>query len=169
VKTQSGEDISRVLAEVRKQLPDAVVYQPDEFARISQDYWIKRTGIGISFGAATGLGLMVGLMMVAQSLYALALDHIGDFATLKALGAEDRHVLRVILVQSLSIAAAGSIAGIAVVLTIRQLWSSPMAPVEIPGMLVGLAVLFVFGICVSASLFPYLRIRRIDPAVVLQG
>jgi putative ABC transport system permease protein len=59
--------------------------------------------------------------------------------------------------------------GIAVVLAIRQLWSSPLAPVEIPGALVGLAVAFVFAICLAASLLPYLRIRRIDPAVVLQG
>jgi putative ABC transport system permease protein len=130
---------------------------------------MKRTGIGVSFGAATGLGLLVGLMMVAQSLYALALDHIGDYATLKALGAEDRHVCGIILLQSLSIASAGTLVGIAIVLAIRRFGSSPMAPIEIPPALVGLAVVFVFAICLAASLLPYFRIRRIDPAVVLQG
>ncbi|MGE5193107.1 MAG: ABC transporter permease [Deltaproteobacteria bacterium] len=169
VKARPGEDASRLLTALRKRVPDAVVYTPREFAAISQDYWMKRTGIGVSFGASTLLGLLVGLMMVGQSLYALALDHVGDFATLKALGAEDRHVCRVILLQSLAIAAAGSVAGIAIVLAIRQLWSSPLAPVEIPPALVTLAVGFVFVICLAASLLPYLRIRRIDPAVVMQG
>ena len=32
-----------------------------------------------------------------------------------------------------------------------------------------LTPVFVFAICLAASLLPYLRIRRIDPAVVLQG
>lgn len=169
IKAAPGENIERLLAEVRRQLPDAVVHTPQAFAAISQDYWMKRTGIGISFGASTFLGLLVGLMMVGQSLYALALDHIGDYATLKALGAEDRHVVGVILMQSLSIALAGSAVGISIVLLIRQFWSSPLAPVEIPLVLLGIAVAFVFAICLAASLMPYVRIRRIDPAVVLQG
>jgi putative ABC transport system permease protein len=169
VKARAGEDTTRLQATLQKRVPDAVVYTPQEFAAISQDYWMKRTGIGISFGASTLLGLLVGLMMVGQSLYALALDHVEDFATLKALGAEDRHVFRVILLQSLAIATTGSLAGIAIVLAIRQFWSSPLAPVEIPPQLVALAVVFVFVICLAASLLPFIRIRRIDPAVVLQG
>jgi putative ABC transport system permease protein len=169
VKGRPGADPSRLLAAMQKRVPDAAVYTPREFAAISQDYWMKRTGIGISFGASTFLGLLVGLMMVGQSLYALALDHVDDFATLKALGADDRHVLSVIVFQSQAIAAAGSVAGLAIVLAVRQLWSSPLAPIEIPPALVVLAVVFIFVICLAASVLPYLRIRRIDPAVVLQG
>ena len=76
LKLEPGADRGRVLAAARSRVPDAAVFTPSEFARISQDYWMKRTGIGISFGASTLLGLLVGLMMVGQSLYALALDHL---------------------------------------------------------------------------------------------
>ena len=34
------------------------------------EYWLTRTGIGISFGLAAFLGLLVGLAVVAQTLYA---------------------------------------------------------------------------------------------------
>ena len=169
VKAHSGADIGRLRREIVSQLPDVGVHTPSEFARISRNYWIRRTGIGVSFGAATALGLLVGLMMVAQSLYALALDHIGDFATLKALGAEDRQVCRIIIQQSVAIAAVGSAAGLAIVLTIRQCWSSPLAPIDIPPALASASVVFVFAICLAASLLPYLRIRSVDPAIVLQG
>ena len=169
VKGRPGADASRLVAAMQKRVPDAAVYTPQEFAAISQDYWMKRTGIGLSFGASTLLGLLVGLMMVGQSLYTLALDHVGDFATLKALGAEDRHVLAVIVWQSQTIAAFGSAVGLAIVLAVRRFWSSPLAPVEIPPTLVVLGVAFVFVICLAASVLPYMRIRRIDPGVVLQG
>lgn len=169
VKALPGADISKLREQVHQLVPELVVYTPSEFAGSSQDYWMKRTGIGISFGASTVLGLLVGLMMVAQSLYALALDHLSDYATLKALGAEDRHVCGVIVFQSLTMAIAGSSVGILAVLVIRECWSSPLAPVVIPPTLIGLAVLFVFAICLAASLLPFARIRRIDPAVVLQG
>jgi putative ABC transport system permease protein len=169
VKLRPGADIGAVQAEIQRRVPDAAVYTPPEFARISQDYWMKRTGIGISFGASTLLGLLIGLMMVGQSLYALALDHLQDYATLKALGAEDRHVGRVIVFQSISIACAGSLAGVLIVMLIRSFWRSPLAPVEIPFSLVGSAVGVVFVICLAASLLPYLRIRRIDTGIVLTG
>src|SRR5579872_3569195 len=39
VKAAPGTDISRLEAAVRDRLPDAVVYKPDEFAKVSQDYW----------------------------------------------------------------------------------------------------------------------------------
>lgn len=169
LKLEPGESRERVLDAVRRRVPQAAVYTPEQFARASQDYWMKRTGIGISFGASTVLGLLVGLMMVGQSLYALALDHLNEYATLKALGAEDRHVCGVIFIQSLAIAAAGSLGGLAIVAAIRRFWNSPLAPVEIPLSLMGLAVAMVVVICLAASLLLFVRIRRIDPAMVLMG
>lgn len=167
VKVREGADIAAVQASIQKRIPYGSVYTPREFASLSQDYWMKRMGIGISFGASTLLGLLVGLMMVGQSLYALALDHLQDYATLKALGAEDSHVCRVIVFQSLSIAGIGSLAGVLIVAVIRKFWHSPLAPVEIPFTLIGSAVALVFIFCLVASLLPYLRIRRIDTASVL--
>ena len=169
VKARPGRDPARVAGAIQRRVPDATVFTPGEFAALSQDYWMNRTGIGISFGASTFLGLFVGLLMVGQSLYAVAVDHVGDFATLKALGADARHIFGMVLAQSMTIAAAGSLAGIAIVAAIRRFWSSPLAPVDIRPPLVGLSILIVVAICLAASLLPCIRIRRIDPAIVMQG
>lgn len=169
VKLKPGYDTKKIRAAMQARVPDANVYTPQEFAGISQDYWMKRTGIGVSFGAATLLGLLVGLAVVGQSLYAMALNHLEDYATLKALGAEDRDVCRVILVQALSIGGVGSLMGILGVALIRRTWNSPLAPVEIPPLLTGGSIGLMFVICLLAALVPYLRIRRVDPATVLMG
>lgn len=167
VQLAPGANRDEVAEVVRRRVPQAAVFTPDEFAAMSQDYWMKRTGVGLSFGAATALGLLVGLLMVGQSLYALALDHRDDYATLKALGAEDRHVWGVIVVQSLLIAVAGSAAGLAVVATIARFWNSPLARLEIHPPLLAGAVAIVMLICLVASFLPFARIRRLDPAMVL--
>lgn len=169
VKLSPHTNRDSAIAAIRRRLPEAAVFTPDEFARLSRDYWMKRTGIGISFGASTVLGLFIGLVMVAQSLYALALDHLDEYATLKALGAVDGHVCRVIITQSLAIASTGSVCGLAIVEAIRRFWDSPLAPVEIPLSLMAAAVVMVMVICLAASLLPFARIRRIDPAIVLMG
>jgi len=169
VRAKPGVDMHRLQKTLQRQVPELDVYRADEFSAMSQEYFLKRTGIGISFGAATLLGVLVGLLMVGQSLYALALDHLSDYATLKAIGAADGQVRSVVILQALTIAAIGSLIGIALVLLIQRTWSSPLAPIEIPFPLLVGGVVLVFGICLAATVLPAHRIRRIDPAVVLQG
>ena len=141
----------------------------DELSRMSKDYFLKRTGIGISFGGATLLGILVGLTMIAQSLYALALDHLDDYATLKAIGADAGQIRSIVVLQAAFVATVGSIIGIVLVLTIQHFFSSPLAPIEIPPRLLFGGVVLVFGICLLATILPVQRIGRLDPALVLQG
>lgn len=169
VQARSDADIPVLRSTIATLLPDMDVLTADEFGRRSQDYFLRRTGIGISFGIATILGLLVGLLMVGQSLYALALDHVSDYATLKAIGAGGRQVSRVIMTQAMAIAALGSAIGVALVVSMQRAISSPIAPVEIPPELLGGGVIVVVLICIVATILPSFRVRRIDPAVVLQG
>jgi putative ABC transport system permease protein len=169
VRLQPGADRAAVAAEIQERLPELRALTSEQLGDLSQQYWMSRTGIGISFGAATLLGLLVGLTMIAQSLYALALDHLADYATLKAIGADDRQVGAVVVWQALAIAAAGSIVGVTLVLFTQRTMSSPIAPIELPMSLVVTGVAAVVGICLAATVLPALRIRRVDPALVLQG
>jgi len=169
VRSARGADISELRRTLAAQAPDLDVMTAAEFGRQSQDYFLRRTGIGISFGASTLLGLLVGLSIVGQSLYALALDHLHEYATLKAIGAEDRQIGAVVVVQALAVAAVGSVVGVALILATQQMFSTPIAPILIPHALLLAGVIVVFAICLVSSVLPVIRIRGIDPAIVLQG
>ena len=93
VKVKPGADVGQVCDELRQRLPEAEVMTREEYAYESVNFWMTRTGIGLSFGAATVMGLLVGLLMVAQSLYAMILDRLHEFATLKAIGSTDSCLL----------------------------------------------------------------------------
>jgi putative ABC transport system permease protein len=129
---------------------------------------MRRTGLGISFGAATLLGLLVGLVMVAQSLYAMVLDRLSEFGTLKAMGAAERQVFGILLSQALAMALVGSMVGLGLVAAIQHALSTPRAPIEIPAWLSLGSTALVLAICLVSSLLPYLRIRKVDPLLVLQ-
>jgi putative ABC transport system permease protein len=169
VKAEPGADLKELCKNIHSKVPQLAVYTAEEFGRKSRVYWATRTGLGLSFGGATALGLLVGLAMVAQSLYALVLDHLSDYATLKAMGAENSHICGVLLSQAMLIATLGSAIGVALVYLIQFLVSTPQVTIDIPVWLaatgVGLAVL----ICLLSSLLPFRRIRSVDPASVLQG
>ncbi|MFG0255408.1 MAG: ABC transporter permease, partial [Rhodopirellula sp. JB053] len=141
----------------------------EEFADMSINYWLTRTGLGLSFGAATALGLLVGLVMVAQTLYAMVLDRISEFATLKALGSKEGEILLLLGAQSSLVAIVGIVIGIALSVLIRFLFSTPRAEIMFSqGLYTGSAAI-VFIICLAASGLPYLRVRKVDPHSILQG
>lgn len=169
VQAAPGANIEQLRRLLAAQAPELDVMTAAEFGRQSQDYFLRRTGIGISFGASTLLGLLVGLSIVGQSLYALAIDQLHEYATLKAIGADDRQIGKVVVVQALAVAAAGSLIGVGIVLAVQRTLTTPIAPILIPGALLLAGVVVVFVICLLSSVLPVVRIRRIDPAVVLQG
>ena len=169
VQLEAGADVDQVCRAIERRVPEIDAMPKEVYSRISIDFWMMRTGLGISFGASTLLGLVIGLVMVAQTLYAMVLDRLGEFGTLKAIGASERQIYSVLLKQALVMAVLGSVIGLALVAVIQRLFSTPRAPIVVPWWLSLGACLLVLLICLISSLLPYLRIRKVDPQMVLQS
>jgi putative ABC transport system permease protein len=169
IQVAPGADVAAVAAEIRRRLPHADVYAQADYSALSIDFWMRRTGLGISFGAATLLGLCVGLVMVAQTLYALVLDRLHEFGTLKALGAYESEIYQFLCWQVFVLTALGSVLGLALTAAIQWAFYDPKAPIDVPWWLAAGSCAAVAAICFLASLAPYFRLRSIDPVIVLQG
>src|SRR6185312_5516774 len=101
VRAKPGVDVAELCARIRARVPELDVYDRHAYSAVCMEFWLTRTGIGISFGLAAFLGLLVGLAVVAQTLYASVTERIKEFGTLKAMGANDSCVSRFILAQAL--------------------------------------------------------------------
>tara|TARA_R110002049_G_scaffold285698_3_gene466869 strand:+ start:12764 stop:13891 length:1128 start_codon:yes stop_codon:yes gene_type:complete len=169
VKTQPGIHPADICQAIQERLPEVSALTAEQYADRSANFWTTRTGIGMSFGASTILGLLVGLVMVGQTLYAMVLDRISEFATLKAIGATEREIVTLLTAQSAVVATLGIAIGIVLSALIGFFFSTPRASIQIPPSLYGVSAALVFVICLVASGLPYLRVRRVDPHEVLQG
>jgi putative ABC transport system permease protein len=169
VQTEPGVDPWSVCQAIEENVPEVDAYPAHEYSRISCDFWMRRTGIGLSFGAATVLGLIVGLVMVGQTLHSMVLDRKAEFAALKAMGASEWQLLSILVTQALFLALVGSLFGILNVVFAQHFFSTPRAPVDTPLWLTAGSVGLVSLICLFAAVMPYLRLRQIDPLFVLQG
>ncbi len=167
VAVEPGAEAELVAAEIVRRLPEVDAYPAAVYGRMSVAYWLRRTGLGISFGAATLLGLTVGLVIVAQTLYAMVLDRLGEFGTLKAIGASEGQVYHIVFVQAVTMALAGSLLGLVAVHLVQAAFSTPRAPIAVPWWLSLGSCTLVTAICVLASWLPYQRIRRVDPMMVM--
>jgi len=169
VELQPGADAQAVCNAIRQRVPELEAFPREQFSWISVNYWMTRTGLGISFGAATLLGLLVGMVMVAETLYALVLDRLGEFGTLKAIGATESQVYRILLAQALVMAVVGSVLGLAVVTAVQGWFNTPRAPIVVPWWLSLGSCLLVLAICLVSSLLPWHRLRQVDPMTILQS
>ena len=65
------------------------MYANDEFLAKTRNYWVLETGAGITTPIGAFLGLVVGVVVIAQTIYAATVDHLREFGTLKAMGASN--------------------------------------------------------------------------------
>ena len=162
-------DMPTVVSEIQRRLPDADVYDAKSFSWKTKMYWILRTGLGMSFGGSTLLGLAVGLVMVAQSLYAFVIDHLEQFAALKAIGGTDSQIARILMFQGASIALMGGLLGNAISLVICYFYSSPQLTITMTPQLMVLATVLASLICLVSAYLPFRRVKGVDPVIVLRG
>jgi len=169
VKAKPGADIRALCARIRQRVPEVDVYDKHTYSQMCMEFWLTRTGIGISFGLAAFLGLLVGLAVVAQTLYASVTERLKEFATLKAMGAADGCIGRFLVAQALAIAVIGAVLGMGCAWFLGHALSSPRAPVELTTGAALRSIVLIVAVCVAAAWLPYWRIRRLDPAGVLRS
>ena len=87
VKLAPGSDVRAAKAEIARRLPYNDVFTKADWARRSRSYWIVSTGIGLNMYITVFLGCLVGVVVVAQTLYASTMEHIREFGTVKAIEA----------------------------------------------------------------------------------
>jgi putative ABC transport system permease protein len=108
--------VSEVQQNLQQRLPEVDVLTRSEFAHKSRMYWTIKTGAGGAILTAAVLGFLIGLVVVSQTIYANTMENIEEYATLKALGASQPFVARIVLAQALICGAVGSILGLLAVI-----------------------------------------------------
>lgn len=169
VQAAPGADLQVLKKRLVAGIPDVDVYTTGEWSRKQRSYWMLGTGAGLSVLIAAGLGLLVGVVVVAQTIYASTIDHLREYGTLKAMGATNRYIYRVIIKQAVISACIGYGFGLGVSLAVAVASQSGTTAVIVPWQLAaGLFLLTIF-MCVGASLFSINKVTRLDPAAVFKG
>ena len=166
VRLKPGANRENVIRALRAQVGDAKVLSSAEFRSRSRSFWLFGTGAGAALFAGALLGVIVGTVIVAQTLYSSTKDHLSEFATLRAMGSSNRYIYNVIIYQALLNAVAGYVVAGAIGAVVVRLTATSALPIVItPWLVVALFVLTV-TMCVASGLGAIIRVIRIDPATV---
>ena len=167
--TKPGADLAVVGRAAVAVVPGSEAHTSAEFA--SAFSRLVASGFLSVVGVLVGIGFVVGGAVIALTTYTATVEKAGDFGVLKAVGASDSFVYRIVVWQSLLVGLAGALLGIAASVAAANLITR-WVPEFVTDLRL-LDVLAVFGIAVlmsiGASFVPVQRLNRIDPAMVFRA
>jgi putative ABC transport system permease protein len=168
IKAMPGIDISLLKNTLQENMPDVDVFTTKEFADQTTKYWIISTGAGASLIMSAILGLFVGGVIVAQTLYATTMDRIREYSTLRAMGTPKSYLTAIIVKQALMGGAIGYLIGMSVTLIGAYLTKDAQATPLLPLWLIGFIAICTLITCLVASAVSLKRVFAIDPMGVFR-
>ena len=167
IKLQPGANKEQVIKTIRDKLNmgDVKIFSRQEFIDFEVNYWQSSTAIGFIFTLGTGMGFIVGIVIVYQILYTDIANHLPEYATLKAMGYTNWYLLNVVFQESIILAVLGFIPGFALSIF---LYGNTATATGLPIAMTTdrattVLVLTVVMCCVSGSIAAN-RLRSADPA-----
>jgi putative ABC transport system permease protein len=168
VKVEPGIDPELVKQRISA-LPHLAAYTTHEMSQRTRLYWSSRTGVGAGFFTTAVLGVIVGFVVVGQILYSGTLQYLREYGTLKAMGAKNSAVIRVILSQAMISAALGFVAGGALAVVMRAAMAKANLSVALFPSLYAATLVITIAMCSLAALLSIVKVLRLDPASVFKG
>lgn len=163
-----GADPTRVRDAIDAVLPaDVRVLTRTEFLDLERNYWTDHLPIGFIFNLGSLLGLVVGGVIVYQILYADVVDHLPEYATLKAMGYLDRDLFAIVAQEALYLSCLGFAPGFLVSLALYEVLRVGTG-ILVEMTMTRTIVVFVLTLlaCLTAGGVAMRKIRHADPASV---
>jgi putative ABC transport system permease protein len=163
-----GQSVEAVVERLRKRLNGVDVYTKAEFSRKTRLYWTIETGVGFSFLLTIVISFLVGMLIVGQTIYNSTMEHIREFGTLKALGASNSDIYRIIFSQALMNALVGYLASLIITMLSVGIYQASGMVMVITWWVNLLVLGLTLVMCLTAAFVSVRRIRKIDPAILFR-
>ena len=168
VKLQPGSNAEDVCDHINKTVYGVRAWPSKKLASSTIKKILSTSGIALSTGTLIAFALIAGFFIIGLTMYSSALDRLKDYGTLKAIGAGNRYISRLILTQAILFAVAGFLIGYLLLEGFRMgvaksglLFS--FSPPVLFAMFLTIALISIGG-----ASFALGRIRSVEPAAVFR-
>lgn len=167
-RCESPERATEVVKELRAEYPEMSIYTADEFSTKSRVYWLLRTKAGVAIGYAALLGLFVGAVITAQTLYSATMAAAKEYATLLALGIPRSRIYGLVMAQSFWIGVIGVLCAYPIVFGLALGAEAAGTRVHLRWEILAGAAVITLVTALMAGAFALRSVRRIEPLSLLR-
>ncbi|MBP1696959.1 MAG: transporter permease [Deltaproteobacteria bacterium] len=168
VKARAEEDL-KILCERIKTSTGLAAYTSQEFKDVTYNYYMKYTGIPINFGIAVALGFLIGTAIAGQTFYNFTLENLRYFGTLKAMGATNGILLRMILLQALMVGSLGYGLGVGGASLFGYILGGTELSFRLTRDLLFVSAGAITLIIIFSALISIRKVMRLEPAIVFKA
>jgi len=168
VKARQGEDLKALCDRIKKNT-GLTAYTAQEFKDVTYNYYMKYTGIPINFGIAVALGFLIGTAIAGQTFYNFTLENLRYFGTLKAMGATNGILLRMILLQAVMVGALGYGLGVGGASLFGYLLGGTELSFRLTPELLYVSAAAIMIIIIFSALISIRKVMRLEPAIVFKA
>ena len=168
-KVKPGVEVKQVISRLQQRLKGVDVYTAGEFSMKTRKYWAIETGVGFSFMLTIVISFLVGMLIVGQTIYNSTMEHIKEFGTLKALGASNKDIYKIIFSQAIINAMLGYIISLIITISTVKLYELGGMVMVVRGWVNFLVLGLTLLMCLGAAFVSVRRIKSIDPAILFRG
>ncbi len=161
------EQVLDALRQLYAATPDAEVLTLRQLIEREERFWLANTPIGFVFGAGMILGFVVGLVICYQILTGNIADHVGQYATLRAIGHTPGFLRAVVTAEALLLAGSGFAVGIGIVAGVQSLleeWTG--MPFQLTLFRIAWLGGATGGMCWLSARLAARHVEKVDPADV---
>lgn len=133
-------------------------------------WYVKNTGIPISFGTTVVIGFIVGVAIACQTFYAFVLDNLKHLGALKAMGMSNFRLSVMLIFQALTVGMIGFGLGLlATSFFALGAIENSQPPFYMPWQIPVAAFCVIQVICMLAALLGIIRLSLYEPAMVFRA
>ena len=160
----------RAVADQIQNQTGLTAYLEDEFARATIWWFFMNTGIPITIGTTVILGFIVGIAIAGQTFYAFILENIPNFCVLVAMGATNKMLYRMMILQAAIVGLMGYGFGMGVTgIFGRIVIKAGQPPFFLRPDIFFITFVAIFFICCFSVMIAGRRLKEIEPAQVFRG
>lgn len=162
------QDSSLIIQRINSNLVGVRAWASKDFTSSTVSTVLRSSGIAISFGTLIVFALISGFVIIGLTLYSSTVDRIRDYGTLKAIGATNKFIRRLILTQAIVFALIGFAIGFGLVTAFRLGIAKAGTLFQFQPWMIFAFFLITLGIAAGGTLFAIRRIARLEPASVFR-
>jgi len=165
---RNPEKAAETAVRLHKEYPGMEVFTREQFASRTQNYWLRETKAGLALVFTSSLGLLVGLVVTSQTLYAATVASMREYALLRAVGIPRYRIGSLILAQAGAVGVVGIAVGLPLSLALSVLIDHIGGRVLLPASLLGGSIGVTMIMVGISGLFALRSLKLFEPMTLLR-
>jgi putative ABC transport system permease protein len=168
VNPEQAESLAADLNREYRDRHDMSAMTSYQFSIRSRTHWLLKTKAGIALGYTALLGLLVGMVVTSQTLYAATAASAKEYAILLAMGIPRRRVTATVMVQSFWVGLFGVVLAFPIVHVLAYTGRFLEVIIPLPWQLLVVSAVVTLVMSLIAGLVALRSVRRIEPMSLLR-